>query len=167
METERLGRAILPAFLFGGDRMIKKNADLIISILVISVGCLFFYLTLFFKTTDTTEVGAAFIPRVYTTMLVILGIMLFFQSLKSKAEDIPSDFKMVAISIGLTAGYILLTPVLGFYIATLVSVLAFLLFSRVRKPILLIVTPVGISLFVYVCFERLLRVPIPWGLFFS
>lgn len=147
--------------------MIKKNVNLISSILVMCISVMFFYLTLSFKKVESNEVGAAFMPRVYAIVLIILGIILFLQSLKSKDEENPSDFKMVAITMGVIAGYILLTPMLGFYISTLISVLALLLFSRVRKPILLITVPMGISLFIYVCFEKLLHVPIPFGMFFS
>ncbi|HZK55206.1 MAG TPA: tripartite tricarboxylate transporter TctB family protein [Desulfosporosinus sp.] len=147
--------------------MNKKKVDFISSILVICISIMVFYLSLSFKKLEATEVGAAFMPRVYAGALIILSVILFVQSIKSKEDDDSGDFKMVAITMGVIAGYIVLTPMLGFYISTLVSVLALLLFSRIRKPILLITMPVGISLFIYICFQKLLHVPIPLGKFFS
>lgn len=144
-----------------------KKANIMSSVIVAAIAILFFYLSLGFKKLESQELGAAFMPQVYTVVLLGLAIILFVQGLRTE-KPVPSENpKLVLMSIGVIFIYILLTPLLGFYISTLAAVSAHLWFSKVRKPISLILGSVLITLFVYVFFQRLLDVPIPLGVFFS
>lgn len=62
--------------------------------------------------------------------------------------------------------YLLLLPVLGFIVSTVLLNLGLLLLFRVRSPLMLAVFPPVMTAAVYLLFQRLLYVPLPRGLLF-
>lgn len=144
-----------------------KRADLISSIIVMAVAIFFFYQTFAFPDTGAdSETGPEFIPRIFSTLLMILGIILFIKSFTTKEEAPTTKVKMIALTIGILFVYMLLINFLGFYSSTILFVLVLLLITNIRKIALLITVPISIALFIFVFFENLLTVPIPTGILF-
>ena len=70
----------------------------------------------------------------------------------------------VLISLALIVAYIVLVPVLGFFTATLVYLVAHMTYLGIRPLWKPVATTVGVLAVLYVLFEFLLRVDLPGGL---
>ncbi|QQK78829.1 tripartite tricarboxylate transporter TctB family protein [Salicibibacter cibi] len=144
-----------------------KRVDLISSIIVMAVAIFFLYQTFGFPATGTdSETGPEFIPRIFSTLLMILGIILFIKSFITKEEAPTTKVKMIALTIGILFVYLLLINFLGYYSSTILFVLVLLLITNIRKIAFLITVPIMVALFIFVFFENLLTVPIPTGILF-
>lgn len=131
----------------------------------------FFYAQTYqFPKVKLEEIGPAVMPRIYAAILFILGGIVVVQGLMAKKREEEENEKTLGyavISMVFVLVFLILIPVIGFYISTALLVVGLLLFSKVRNYILLISVPVGTVLFIYVCFEKLLKVAIPAGSLFS
>lgn len=148
------------------------NTETISGLLSILVGSFFYYLTLDFPSIETDVLGAAFLPKLYSILLIIFGVILITKKLvksNTNPENQEGEFKgffyglssMVIVLI-----YVLLLPYIGFYIATILVMLTLLYFLKVRKILVLLSVSVGVTLFVFILFEKLLKVPLPTGVLF-
>lgn len=138
-----------------------------ISLCVILISSFLFYESFKFPSTSTRDIGAAFIPRVYFGILITLGVILIVQEMIKRPKSYDRHIKRVLLSMGLFLTYLLLVPILGFYISTPLLVFLFLWIANGRKKLFLTLIPIGITLFVFVVFEVLLKIQIPKGIFFS
>lgn len=130
----------------------------------------FFYsLTFQFPETATQDVGPAFMPRVYCGLIVLLGGLLIIQGFRdqSKKEGTERTIGYALATMGFVLLYLILIPYLGFYLSTALFVFALLVFSKVRNKMALISVSLGTPLFIFVVFEKLLKVAIPLGSLFS
>lgn len=147
-----------------------KTANLVSSMIAILIAAFFFIMTFQFKEINVQDTGPAFLPRLYAGILVILAILLFINSYKSKTpknEDTSTNFKLVFITMVLMIGLISLIPIIGFYIATPIAVFIFLKIFKQKNLFLLIGLPIGIVVCVYLLFQRILLVPLPSGIIFQ
>ncbi|WOV88094.1 tripartite tricarboxylate transporter TctB family protein [Sporosarcina oncorhynchi] len=146
-----------------------KVAHITSGIISIFIGGFFYYLTLDFPETKSTDTGAAFMPRIYCGLLIVFGLILFIQGLldKNKVERIDRTIGYALISMAIVLAYVLTMPYIGFYISTALTIFGLLLFSKVRKVSTLVSVPLGAILFVYIVFGILLKVSIPLGSLFS
>lgn len=146
-----------------------KIPHIICGLISIVIGGFFYFLTFNFPELETTEVGPAFLPRVYCGLLIIFCVILFIQGLiekgKEKTEEKTLGYALA--SMGIVLLYVWILPIVGFYISTLLTIFSLLLFSRVRSKLILISIPIGSVLFVFIVFEKLLKVSIPLGSLFS
>lgn len=143
-----------------------KIANLIGSLVGMAVAVFFFYHTFAFPVVQSQETGPAFMPRIFAVALMILSIILLIQSFFTKEKAPETKMKMIGLTMGIVLIYLLLIPTLGFYSSTILFVLVLILITKLKKPILLVVIPVAVPLFVFVFFEKMLRVPIPTGILF-
>lgn len=152
--------------------MKKANKTTIISgILIIITSLFFFFNTFGFKKLSSQIIGPDFMPRLYAILLIALSIILIIQSYrKNEGRDEKSSesgyFKYSIITMLLLGAYIIIIPIIGFYISTIIFVVSMLLFSQVRNKIILAVIPVSISIFIFVFFSILLNVSMPSGFIF-
>lgn len=142
----------------------KINNNLIISLIIMGIALLFFYQTYSFPNVNTQDTGPAFMPRIYAGVLMLLGIFLFFSSFKSVEESQEKNTNLVFIIMGILFIYILLIPIIGFYIVTPIYLFVFLWIVAVRNVIVLISIPIITTSLVFLFFQKLLNVPIPLGL---
>jgi cell division protein FtsW (lipid II flippase) len=121
-----------------------------------------------FPELKNNELGPAFLPRIYCGLLIIFGLILFIQGLldKNKEAEKVKTFGYALMSMVIVFLYILVLPYIGFYISTVFAMLGLLLFSKVRRVLLLVSVPIGAVLFVYLVFELMLKVQIPKGSLF-
>ncbi|CEG22083.1 Tripartite tricarboxylate transporter TctB family protein [Planococcus massiliensis] len=146
-----------------------KKPNYISGLIIIIIAGFFYSLTFNFPKLENQLIGAEFMPRVYSVMLIILGSILLIQTFRNKEESDEQENTM-KYSIGamlFVILYVVVIPYIGFYISTFLLVLGLLLFSKVKNKILLITIPVGTSLFIFVFFQILLKVSIPMGTLFS
>lgn len=61
--------------------------------------------------------------------------------------------------------YVLAIEPLGFFTATSIFLILYMLFLRVRKPLTLVLVTLGVDVFVYVLFVMQLNLSLPEGLF--
>jgi putative tricarboxylic transport membrane protein len=147
-----------------------KTANLVSSFIAIFIAVLFLIMTFQFKDINVQDTGPAFMPRLYAGILIILAILLIINSIRSNTKeqknDSDSNFKLVFITMVLMTALIILIPIIGFYISAPIMVFIFLKICKQKSLFLLIGLPIGVVLFVYLLFEKLLLVPIPTGSIF-
>lgn len=149
-----------------------KVANISSGIVSIAVGGFFYFLTFSFPDIELDVLGAEFLPRLYSILLILFGLILLVQAVVKKDseekddEQKPSTYIYGLSTIAIVLLYILILPYVGFYISTILAMLALLYFSKVRKVLVLVSVPLGVILFIYVVFEILLKVPVPTGSFF-
>jgi len=151
-----------------------KNEKVIGSVIFLIISGLFFVLSMDFPTVAvTTDVGPAFMPRMYTVFLALLSIVLLIQGIKEKIKKEKysitnyENIGLVLIIMALTVVYVFLIPYLGFYLVSLIFIITFLFISRVKKLWTILFVSIFTNVFVFVFFEKLLAVPIPVGMLFS
>lgn len=148
-----------------------KQIDIVWSFITIAIAVFCLSVTYSFPNVTSNEISHASIPRFYAIALIILAIVLLIKTLKSKANykenSIRSGWKQVFLIISIMFLYILLIPIFGFYPMTILFVIGALFIGKIRRFILLLTIPISVVLFVYIFFEKILRVPLPYGSFFS
>lgn len=147
-----------------------KNEKIITSVIVFLVASLFLFLTFDFPENKVRDVGPAFLPKMYVYALYLLCVSLFIQGLRERRNTDQlkmNNMLLVFLSMVITVVYVFFIPYLGFYLITLVAMLALLLLTRVKNYLTLILVPAGTALFIFVFFEKMLKVPVPAGMLFS
>jgi len=142
--------------------------NMICGISILLLGSLFYALTFDFPQLNANDPGPAFMPRIYCGLLILFGLIIFIQGIldKSKKEEKENTFRYAFASMGIVLLYIIVMPFIGFNISTFFLVLILLLFSKVRSKVILISIPIGTVLFIFIIFEKLLKVSIPTGSLF-
>lgn len=143
----------------------SKFGNLIASVIVISFAGFFYYQANQLPSTSINEFGPALMPKIYSVILLLLGIILLVQSLKIKGE-MEKTGKSVLITMVVLVLSVFLIPILGFYLVAWLFLLLFFWITKQRTRKILIAIPLSTIILIYLFFERLLSVPIPKGMFF-
>lgn len=146
-----------------------KIPNYISGVITIIIGGFFYTLTFNFKKLGSQLIGAGFMPRLYCVLLIVLGLILLVQTYRSQSgnDEKKGAMKYAIGAMGIVLLYIIGIPIIGFYFATVLMVLGLLLFSGVRHKMILLLVPIGSSIFIFIAFEKLLKVSIPHGIWFS
>jgi len=126
------------------------------------------------------EVGSGFWPILILALASVLSAILLFSSLMKRKEkggkdaEEPSSSESIAsrkrarrivvISSGATLVYIFAMQWVGFALATLFYVLAFIVILGERRKWVLIVSPVLVTVFILVVFSKFIAIPFPRGI---
>ncbi|SFL30283.1 tripartite tricarboxylate transporter TctB family protein [Halanaerobium salsuginis] len=146
-----------------------KKGNIIASIIVIITSLFFYFNTMNFKKLDNQIIGASFMPRFYTTLLVILSIILIIKNLsgsENKVENSKKYFRYSIITMLFILTYLIIIPVVGFYSSTILLVFTLLYFAKLKNKVLLVSIPIGTSIFIFLFFQLALNVIMPTGLIF-
>jgi putative tricarboxylic transport membrane protein len=113
-------------------------------------------------------IGPAFYPRILLVTTALLGAALVVTELlrPSRAAPAPARYRLVVLAFAIFTGYVVLLPVLGYRVATLlfVGVLQVALEPpRGRRWALVLAVAVGTTLVTYYVFEGYLSVLLPRG----
>ncbi len=122
--------------------------------------------------TLSDEVGAAGLPQVLSVVLAGLGLLLIIRSLvarreasRSVANDNAQDARLLRgvgfLTFGL--GYVLLLPVLGYFVSVALLIASVAVFERSEQRWLIPVVAVGGAAFYWAVFVKLLGVNQPIG----
>ena len=151
-----------------------KNSKLrIVIILYILVAVFLFIASFWIQTLSAgkTQLSPRFFPQVILLCIIFLNIIWLYQVVKDPKKNV--IFKKISkekkvrltkiIIISLIFG--ILFNWLGTVPAILLCVLGFFWAWDVRKPLVLIFFPIGISLGVYLIFSKFLSIRLPMGIF--
>ncbi len=113
------------------------------------------------------SVDAKFFPAVIAIFQIVICIALIIQSkLKSNPEVHEGIFsKMAWFAVEFLFGYALLIHLLGYLFASLIAFTAYLLFFKVRKPLMYMVAWVFVFS-VYYLFGEVFYISLPQGIMF-
>jgi hypothetical protein len=110
--------------------------------------------------------GAGMMPKLVITLMASFALILIVRPADSRAfaaldwSDLPHALRIVVVAAVAATLY----TILGF-ILTMVAMLFVLTFAIERRPLVpAAVFSIGVTLFAYVLFEKLLKAPLPHGL---
>lgn len=117
------------------------------------------------------KLGAGFLPTLIGLGFLLCGVALVLRSLRGQSRErgddapvIEEHFGSSAVIVGAIVAYIVLAERLGFLIVVPVCLVAVFRALRVGwRPSL--GWAIGGTLVVHLAFYKLLRVPLPWGVF--
>ncbi len=116
-------------------------------------------------------VGPRFFPYLAAVIIALLSIILIIDSwLKIRSGDSESfapitaeQLKPVCAFIGIGIVYISLLPYLGVLVVTPFCLAAYFWYFELRKWIWIAALSIGTTMIVYLCFAKLMMVPLPMG----
>ena len=116
-------------------------------------------------------VGPRFFPFLTAGIMGILAILLMIGSfLREKAGAAESrvpihkeQLKPVLVFIGIGIVYVASLPFLGVLLATPVCLMLYFWYFDLRKWVWVLLLSIGITAAIYLCFEKLMMVPLPMG----
>lgn len=143
-------------------------SNLVSGIIVTLLGSIFLFLSFGINTNPNDTFDAAFMPIVYTSLIILFGITIIVNSFRDKVnQNSAKDYRGPILTMFITILYIILIPIIGYYPSTIIMIFIFFLVVRFNNKLLFILTPFIASGFIYIVFEILLNVPVPAGALFS
>ena len=147
-----------------GVRVLRQDAGL--GLIVAAFGAWALYKTF------SMPASAVLFPRIVTSLLIILSLLLTVTSLinmkKGKYPDAqPLEVKTLQnplISFAMIVAYVALINVLGFYSATVLFLIVFMRYMNIRSIKTIALTEVVLVGFIYLLFSVALNVRLPQGL---
>ena len=150
-----------------------KSHDRVISVLLIGLAGLVFYGTKDFGSEELVMIGAGVWPRVLASLLVILAVVLFIQSLMKSYQDkanpidlhSPGMKRVMKMCLALAVFSVILY-FCGFMISILFLIpICMVILGERRKKWLAMVTG-SVMASVYIIFVLILQLRLPEGIFF-
>lgn len=115
-------------------------------------------------------VSPRFFPYLASGLMALISAILIGHSwLKIKefvnsSSDIDKDrLKPVMMSMALAVAYITVLPYLGVLIATPIFLLLYFWYYGFRKGFWPIILSIGVSALIYLCFAKIMMIPLPMG----
>ena len=150
---------------------LRKTGNMILSVVFIVLGILMFVFTGQFPYNGLTNFGAGFWPRIIATLMIICSLLDFITSMLSKDPkmlEVIIDWKSAGMKrVYATAVVLILFCVLVHFFGLLIGLLWMIfgvMFTMGERRIpMLVVTPIVMTLFVFVAFQVLLKVQLPTG----
>jgi putative tricarboxylic transport membrane protein len=143
------------------------HTDKVASILLILLGVGVFIISQSFPSSVTKTPGPAFFPRVIAGGLAVLALVQFIYAtvgdeIRGHTITLESA-RRVAVPVGFLVGYVLLLPILGFFLVTVVFLIIVMYYSGARD--LRVSVPLAIILGIVLqnVFVGFLHVPLPAG----
>ncbi len=114
---------------------------------------------------NAIENGAGFFPTIVASCMMVLAISLTIRSFFDK-KALKFTFKKrgtirVALLTALSIGYIVIMPIVGFLISSLLFFAPLLLLFGFKKNVLFFVLSVIVPVVLFVLFKYVLLVPLP------
>ncbi|UOR13964.1 tripartite tricarboxylate transporter TctB family protein [Halobacillus amylolyticus] len=134
------------------------------TISIIFALCFFIGAQQFPEAVNKAGVGPAAFPKAISILVIIFSVTIILNSLFNKANDsriVVKRFGNILMSVGSIIAFVVLIPILGFYISTAIffPVLLFLASETNWKSI--VMTTLIFELFAFGMFDQLLGVPLP------
>jgi putative tricarboxylic transport membrane protein len=139
--------------------------DIVAAALLVAVAVAVVLLTLDFPPPgQPDDPGAATFPRMVAGALAVFALLLLVQGGRSE-ESLPRGRALLRVVgvVVLLAIYAAVLEALGFMLATMLFLVGALLLAGMRRPLMLALMPVGVSLTLFYVFSVLLRVSLPRG----
>lgn len=143
-----------------------KKSNIFVSIIIILIGIATLIEVKMFPQGQSNVVGPGFFPGIIAAILIILGIILFIQSIRiKKDEDIKvnlfnSENKLAYIIMGITLIYLIAINYIGFLISSIIYLTTLITLYGEKNKLKSLVASSIISSAIYFVFNILLNVPI-------
>lgn len=147
-----------------------KKVDTYFGIGILIFSSIVYYITFSFPTNNigsNVEVGAAFMPRLYSIALFALGVLMILSDNLKFSKSISPNFAGISVIIILAAIsiiYWILLPTVGFIPLTFVYLIIFMSIIAKKFTYENVLYPIFITAAVYLVFNLLLKVPLPSGI---
>jgi len=133
-------------------------------------GAVIFGATLRFPRLEDGAPGPALFPQILAGLMVVFGALLAFRPERAPAPPAEAsaggDRRRAAVNVALVFGaivaFMVVAPVAGFLLTT-TGILFILMWRLGAAPWRAALAAAGLTLFVYVVFGKVLRVPLPLG----
>lgn len=142
-------------------------AEIITGIFFLLIAVVFFTLSMKLPPPmNQSDLGPATFPVMITVVITVLSIMLLYRGVKGKDSLTQPLIKIlrknsVFIVVLLLLAYVVLMPLLGYYISTVVFFPILLWFAGEKNPKKLALISIFFVLFAKAVFDMLLGVPLP------
>jgi putative tricarboxylic transport membrane protein len=147
-----------------------KRNDIIAGAIFIALGIFIFTQTIRYPTPlEKGHPGPGLFPNILALLFIGFGLALILKArrLISAGVEITSGSRKISNALfvlAIVAVYIGIVDFVGFLVTS--AVLLFLLMKKLRVTILKsAIASIIITLFVNLMFSKILRVPLPWGIF--
>ncbi|MFQ3670647.1 MAG: tripartite tricarboxylate transporter TctB family protein, partial [Verrucomicrobiia bacterium] len=139
--------------------------ELMILSFLVSVAVLFFFLTEWLPPPSAIDqIGAAGIPRLWISLLVPLALYQTWVIVRDRALDRDnSGLPLMVQCLLALAGYVVLMPWAGYWLASLLFIPGVLWMMGFRRPVWVGMITGGWVVFAWVVFKKLLHVDLPGG----
>lgn len=157
-----------------------KKAEIIFGAASILFASLFFILAGDFPAARAPDVGMAFYPRILVIIIILLSSIIILHGIRKKeasqseeAETLPffdtenNGLKRVLIMIALTVIYQQLLTVAGFLVITPIYLIILMLVFHASSWWKIGLISLATTLFIYIAFQILLKIPLPTGIFYN
>ena len=147
-----------------------RQVDRWVGAMLALLGTAVLWSSLSFPAVPGQKVGAGFLPGIVGGGILLAALLLIWRSMRAgdyaeaKADRQAERYAPAAVVVAACLGYVLLAERVGFLITAPLCLVAVFLSFRVRLLPALLWAVVG-TLVVHVVFYKLLRVPLPWGMF--
>ncbi len=147
-----------------------QRSDRWVGIALALLGLAVFWSSRSFPAVPGQKLGAGFLPAIVGVGLVVCAIALIARSLRTPADPAQGatrareHFGSALVVIAAVVGYIVFADRIGFLIVAPVALFALFVALRVTWRHALL-WAIGGTLVVHFAFYKLLRVPLPWGVF--
>jgi putative tricarboxylic transport membrane protein len=152
---------------------------------VLSAVCLAFFSFMFYEALELRgvrrfgEVGSGFWPLLSLSIAAILSLVWFIGNLRRYSREKRGTFeerpmpetvalkragqKKIALCSACLLLYIILTPLIGFLLSTVLFILAFILALEEKRRLVLIISPLVITAVIFFVFAKFIMMPLPKG----
>lgn len=148
------------------------HSDVCISIALIAIGMFFLIEALHFP----NDVG--YFPIIFSVLMIVTSAFVLMNAVKqtmanrraiAAGEEIKqaikkSDFLNMLMSFGIVIAYVALISLLGFFSATVVFMMGYMYFLKMRNWVVMAGVTLVVNLLIYIVFVTQLRVLLPQGL---
>jgi putative tricarboxylic transport membrane protein len=107
--------------------------------------------------------GVTAFPRMVSALIAVLSLVLLLRPREGEPLPRGRPAVRVIVTVLFLGVYATILDPVGFVITTAVFLLAELLLIGVRRPILLVLVPLGVSVGLFYLFRVFLEVPLPVG----
>ena len=144
-----------------------RKVSIWISIVIIAISCYVLFATMSFPGESSGAPGPGFFPRILAVIIIGLSIgNLVSENGRNRDSDEPvfrNNFGKVVICAVILFAYLLLMNLISYVYITPSAIAAMMLDFDCRKPLPIILTSIGTTVFIYLIFGVVLGVRLPMG----
>lgn len=143
-----------------------KKSNIFVSILVILIGIFALFQVKSFPQGQNNVVGPGFFPGLIAIILIVLGVILFAQSIRMKKDDdvkvnlFDKENKLAYIIMLITLVYLIAINYIGFIISSIIYLAILIVLYGEKNKLKALIYSSVISLVIYFVFNVLLNVPL-------
>lgn len=113
---------------------------------------------------DQGLVGPGFFPILISVGIIVFGAVEILSETETELETSDFDFGPPAIVLILLVAYVVLMPITGFLVGSMLFLPALLYYSRIRSTPFLVALSIGIPILLFYIFGRIFLVRLPEGI---